>query len=73
MRHVRLIANGALGGDATWCLECVPEEVTMLALVRALRAVLELRARAPPSEPGDRFVARHTGPTATVGPWTRNP
>jgi hypothetical protein len=48
MRHVRLIANGALGGDATWCLECVPEEVTMLALVRALRAVLELRARAPP-------------------------
>jgi hypothetical protein len=48
MRHVLLIANGALGGDATWCLECVPEEVTMLALVRALRAVLELRARAPP-------------------------
>jgi hypothetical protein len=47
MRHVRLIANGALGGDATWCLECVPEEVTMLALVWALRAVLEIRARAP--------------------------
>jgi hypothetical protein len=42
-----LIANGVLGGDATWCLKCVPEEVTMLALVLAPRAMLELRAHSP--------------------------
>jgi hypothetical protein len=47
MRHDRLVVNGILSGDATRRLECVPEEVAMLALVWALRAVLELRAPCP--------------------------
>jgi hypothetical protein len=34
-RHDRLIASGVLGGDVGWRIECVPEEVAMLALVQA--------------------------------------
>jgi hypothetical protein len=40
MNHDCVIASGALGGNAAWLLERVPEEVTMSALPRALRAVL---------------------------------
>jgi hypothetical protein len=47
MRHDCLIANCVFGGDAMWHLDCVPDEVTMLTLVRAPRAVLELHTRAP--------------------------
>jgi hypothetical protein len=35
MRHDRLVASGVLGGDVARCLECVPEEVSMLTPVRA--------------------------------------
>jgi hypothetical protein len=47
MRHDCLISSGVLGGNATWHLECVLEEVTILTLVRASCAVLGLHARAP--------------------------
>jgi hypothetical protein len=46
MRHDRLVASGMLGGDVARCLECVPEEVAMLTLVRAPCAMRKLRARA---------------------------
>jgi hypothetical protein len=46
-RHDRLKAIGMLGGDAARGLECVPEKVTILALVRAPCTVLGLRTHAP--------------------------
>jgi hypothetical protein len=39
-KHDRLVASGVLCGDATRLLKCVPEEVTISALSRALRAAL---------------------------------
>jgi hypothetical protein len=35
VKHACLVAGGLLGGDATWLLERVPEEITMSALVWA--------------------------------------
>jgi hypothetical protein len=39
-KHACLVAGGALGGDATWLRERVPEEVAMFALSQDLRAAL---------------------------------
>jgi hypothetical protein len=47
VKHNRLIAGGVLGGDAAWCLECVPAKVAMLTLERAPCAALGLHARTP--------------------------
>jgi hypothetical protein len=47
VRQNRLIASGVLGGNAMQRLECVPEKVTMLSLVRAPCVVVKLHARAP--------------------------
>jgi hypothetical protein len=44
--HDRLIAGEALGGDAAWLLERVPQEVTMSILLGALHAALRQQARA---------------------------
>jgi hypothetical protein len=44
--HDRLIASGALGGDAVRLYERVPKEVATSALSRALRVALEPHARA---------------------------
>jgi hypothetical protein len=46
VKHVHLIVGGALGGDPARLLKCVPEEVAMSALPRALCTALEQRARA---------------------------
>jgi hypothetical protein len=40
VKHDHLIAGGALGSDAAWLLERVPEEVTLSALSQALVALL---------------------------------
>jgi hypothetical protein len=45
-KHDRLVASGALGGNAVRLLEHVPEEVTTSALSRALRVALRHQARA---------------------------
>jgi hypothetical protein len=37
VKHYRIIAGGALGGDATWLHKLAHEEVTIFALPRALR------------------------------------
>jgi hypothetical protein len=42
-KHDHLVPCAALGGDAVWLLEHVPEEVTMSALSRALRTALGQR------------------------------
>jgi hypothetical protein len=38
-RHDRLIVGSVLGGNAAWCLECVPKKVSMLTLAWALCTV----------------------------------
>jgi hypothetical protein len=60
-KHACLVAGGALGGDATWLRERVPEEVAMFALSQDLRAAL-------PVEPG----ANRADPVAIAGPGMRN-
>jgi hypothetical protein len=49
-KHDRLIAGGALGGNAARLLEGVPEEIIMYALSWALRVAL---VPALPSELGE--------------------
>jgi hypothetical protein len=47
VRRDHLIASGVLGGEAARHLECVLEEVIMLAMVWASCAVVMVRARGP--------------------------
>jgi hypothetical protein len=46
VKHDRLIAGSALGGDAVLLLKRVPEEVTLPTFLRTLCAVLGQRALA---------------------------
>jgi hypothetical protein len=66
-KHDHLVPCAALGGDAVWLLEHVPEEVTMSALSRALRTALGAAHLRYPEELGCEPGAHRADPTAIAG------
>jgi hypothetical protein len=71
-KHDYLIVGGALGGEAAWLLECVPEEDPTSALPWALYDALGAARPHYPSELGGELRARCADPAAIAGPGKRN-